>query len=109
MDIKRNVMTIKGKLPRFLIIALSSILILLLYHHAYRIVDPLHLQETCAYVLTNLIICLPVVIVLLLLHKPKDFFHQLGLDGNFVTGMVFFLCLHIAAFYRLLDYRNIES
>ena len=93
MDTKRNIMTIKGKLPRFLIIALSSILILVLYHHAYRIVDPLHLQETCAYVLTNLIICLPVVIVLLLLHKPKDFFHQLGLDGNFVTGMVFsFVC-----------------
>lgn len=99
-------MTIKGKLPRFLIIALSSILILLLYHHAYRIVDPLHLQETCAYVLTNLIICLPVVIVLL---QAQGLFSSAGAGRQLRDGNGFFLCLHIAAFYRFFDYRNIES
>ena len=48
------------------------------------IVAPLHLQRTLASFVMHLTVCLPIVAVLFLLHRPKDFFHQLGLDGNFI-------------------------
>lgn len=84
-------MDVKGRLSRFLIITVATVAIMLLYNYAYLIVEPLHLQKTIDYILTNLVICLPIFIVLLLLHKPKDFFSQLGLDGNILTGMIFAL------------------
>ena len=84
-------MDIKAKLIRTSIVALSSILILLLYDRVHLIVAPLHLQRTLAVLIMHMIVCLPIVVVLLLLHGPKDFFHHLGLDGNFIKGMVFAL------------------
>ncbi len=84
-------MNLKEKLRKFLIIAVSSIFILLFYKQAHLIVNPFHLQRTLASFVMHLIVCLPIVIVLFLLHKPKDLFHQLGLDGNFITGIVFAL------------------
>ena len=84
-------MIIKRKLPRFLIIAVSSIVILVLYKQVYLIVAPFNLQRTLASFMMHLTVCLPIVVVLFLLHRPKDFFHQLGLDGNFITGTVFAL------------------
>lgn len=81
------------KLSKFLIIAASSIFILVLYKQVHWIVAPLHLQKALASFVMHLIVCLPIVMVLLLLHKPKAFFHVLGLDGNFITGVVFaFVC-----------------
>lgn len=82
-------MDIKAKLIRTSIVALSSILILLLYDRVHLIVAPLYLQRTLAVFIMHMIVCLPIVVVLLLLHRPKDFFHHLGLDGNFIKGMVF--------------------
>ena len=90
-DIKHISMVIKKKLPRFLIIAISSIVILVLYRQVHLIVTPFHLQKTLASFVMHLTVCLPIVVVLFLLHKPKDFFHQLGLDGNIITGIVFAL------------------
>lgn len=84
-------MDIKAKLIRTSIVALSSILILVLYDRVHLIVAPLHLQRTLAVFIMHMIVCLPIVVVLLLLHRPKDFFHHLGLDGNFIKGMVFAL------------------
>ncbi len=81
-------MDIKAKLIRTSIVALSSILILLLYDRVHLIVAPLHLQRTLAVFIMHMIVCLPIVVVLLLLHRPKDFFRHLGLDGNFIKGMV---------------------
>ena len=90
-EIKIFHMNVKGKFPRFLIIAVSSIVILVLYKEVHLIVAPLHLQRTLASFVMHLTVCLPIVAVLFLLHRPKDFFHQLGLDGNFITGIVFAL------------------
>ena len=84
-------MDIKAKLIRTSIVALSSILILLLYDRVHLIVAPLHLQRTLAVLIMHMIVCLPIVVVLLLLNRPKDFFRHLGLDGNFIKGMVFAL------------------
>lgn len=84
-------MDIKAKLIRTSIVALSSILILLLYDRVHLIVAPLHLQRTLAVFIMHMIVCLPVVIVLLFLHGRKDFPRSLGLDGNFIKGMVFAL------------------
>lgn len=84
-------MDIKAKLIRTSIVALSSILILLLYDRVHLIVAPLHLQRTLAVTVMHVIVCLPVVIVLLFLHGRKDFPRSLGLDGNFIKGMVFAL------------------
>lgn len=84
-------MDIKAKLIRTSIVALSSILILLLYDRVHLIVAPLHLQRTLAVTVMHVIVCLPVVIVLLFLHRRKDFPRSLGLDGNFIKGMVFAL------------------
>lgn len=84
-------MDIKAKLIRTSIVALSSILILLLYDRVHLIVAPLHLQRTLAVFIMHMIVCLPIVVVLLLLNRPKDFFHHLGLDGNFVKGLAFAL------------------
>lgn len=84
-------MDIKAKLIRTSIVAFSSILILVLYDRVHLIVAPLHLQRTLAVFIMHMIVCLPIVVVLLLLHRPKDFFHHLGLDGNFIKGMVFAL------------------
>lgn len=81
-------MDIKAKLIRTSIVALSSILILLLYDRVHLIVAPLHLQRTLAVFIMHMIVCLPIVVVLLLLNRPKDFFRHLGLDGNFIKGMV---------------------
>lgn len=83
-EIKIFHMNVKGKFPRFLIIAVSSIVILVLYKEVHLIVAPLHLQRTLASFVMHLTVCLPIVAVLFLLHRPKDFFHQLGLDGNFI-------------------------
>lgn len=80
-----------AKLIRTSIVALSSILILLLYDRVHLIVAPLHLQRTLAVTVMHVIVCLPVVIVLLFLHGRKDFPRSLGLDGNFIKGMVFAL------------------
>ena len=91
-------MNVKGKFPRFLIIAISSIVILVLYKEVHLIVAPLHLQRTLASFVMHLTVCLPIVAVLLLLHRPKDFLHQLGLDGNFITGIVFALISTIPLF-----------
>lgn len=84
-------MDIKAKLIRTSIVALSSILILLLYDRVHLIVAPLHLQRTLAVTVMHVIVCLPVVIVLLFLHGRKDFPRSLGLDGNFIKGIVFAL------------------
>ena len=84
-------MDIKAKLIRTSIVALSSILILLLYDRVHLIVAPLHLQRTLAVTVMHVIVCLPVVIVLLFLHGRKDFPRSLGLDGNFVKGLAFAL------------------
>lgn len=84
-------MDIKAKLIRTSVVALSSILILLLYDRVHLIVAPLHLQRTLAVFIMHMIVCLPIVVVLLLLNRPKDFFRHLGLDGNFIKGMVFAL------------------
>lgn len=84
-------MDIKAKLIKTSIVALSSILILLLYDRVHLIVAPLHLQRTLAVFIMHMIVCLPIVVVLLLLNRPKDFFRHLGLDGNFIKGMVFAL------------------
>lgn len=84
-------MDIKAKLIRTSIVALSSILILLLYDRVHLIVAPLHLQRTLAVTAMHVIVCLPVVIVLLFLHGRKDFPRSLGLDGNFVKGLAFAL------------------
>lgn len=83
-------MIIKRKWPRFLIIAVSSIVILVLYRQVHLIVTPLNLQRTLASFVMHLIVCLPIV-VLFLLHRPKNFFYQLGFDGNFITGTIFAL------------------
>lgn len=80
-----------AKLIRTSIVALSSILILLLYDRVHLIVAPLHLQRTLAVTVMHVIVCLPVVIVLLFLHGRKDFPRSLGLDGNFVKGLAFAL------------------
>lgn len=84
-------MDIKAKLIRTSIVALSSILILLLYDRVHLIVAPLHLQRTLAVTVMHVIVCLPVVIVLLFLHGRKDFPRSLGLYGNFVKGLAFAL------------------
>ena len=84
-------MNINAKILRTLIIAVASALALLLYDRVHLIVAPLHLQRTLAVFIMHMIVCLPIVVVLLLLHRPKDFFHHLGLDGNFIKGMVFAL------------------
>lgn len=84
-------MIIKEKLLKFLIIVVSSMIIFVLYKQVHLIVVPLHLQRILASFLMHLIVCLPIGIVLLILYKPKNFFNQLGLDGNFLKGMVFAL------------------
>ena len=84
-------MIIKRKLPRFLIIAVSSIVILVLYCQVHLIVTPLNLQRTLASFVMHLIVCMPIVVVLFLLHRPKDLFYQLGFGGNFIKGTVFAL------------------
>ena len=84
-------MNIKEKLPKSLIIVVSSIITLVLYKQVHLIVAPLHLQRILASFLMHLIVCLPIGIVLLILYKPKYFFYQLGLHGNFLKGMVFAL------------------
>lgn len=84
-------MDIKAKLIRTSIVALSSILILLLYDRVHLIVAPLHLQRTLAVLIMHMIVCLPIVVVLLFLHGRKDFPRSLGLDGNFVKGLAFAL------------------
>ena len=84
-------MIIKRKLSRFLIIAVSSIVILVLYCQVHLIVTPLNLQRTLASFVMHLIVCMPIVVVLFLLHRPKDLFYQLGFGGNFITGTVFAL------------------
>ena len=84
-------MIIKRKLSRFLIIAVSSIVILVLYCQVHLIVTPLNLQRTLASFVMHLIVCMPIVVVLFLLHRPKDLFYQLGFGGNFIKGTVFAL------------------
>ena len=84
-------MIIKRKLSRFLIIAVSSIVILVLYCQVHLIVTPLNLQRTPASFVMHLIVCMPIVVVLFLLHRPKDLFYQLGFGGNFIKGTVFAL------------------
>ena len=61
-----------AKLIRTSIVALSSILILVLYDRVHLIVAPLHLQRTLAVLIMHMIVCLPI-------------------DGNFIKGMVFAL------------------
>ena len=84
-------MNINAKILRTLIIAVASALALVLYDRVHLIVAPLHLQRTLAVLIMHMIVCLPIVVVLLLLNRPKDFFRHLGLDGNFIKGMVFAL------------------
>ena len=84
-------MIIKRKLSRFFIIAVSSIVILVLYCQVHLIVTPLNLQRTLASFVMHLIVCMPIVVVLFLLHRPKDLFYQLGFGGNFIKGTVFAL------------------
>ncbi len=84
-------MNINAKILRTLIIAVASALALVLYDRVHLIVAPLHLQRTLAVTVMHVIVCLPVVIVLLFLHGRKDFPRSLGLDGNFIKGMVFAL------------------
>lgn len=84
-------MNINAKIQRTLIIAVASALALVLYDRVHLIVAPLHLQRTLAVFIMHMIVCLPIVVVLLLLNRPKDFFRHLGLDGNFIKGMVFAL------------------
>ena len=50
-------MIIKRKLPRFLIIAVSSIVILVLYKQVYLIVAPFNLQRTLASFMMHLYAC----------------------------------------------------
>lgn len=84
-------MNINAKILRTLIIAVASALALVLYDRVHLIVAPLHLQRTLAVLIMHMIVCLPIVVVLLLLNRPKDFFRHLGLDGNFVKGLAFAL------------------
>lgn len=84
-------MNINAKILRTLIIAVASALALVLYDRVHLIVAPLHLQRTLAVLIMHMIVCLPIVVVLLLLNRPKDFFRHLGLDDNFIKGMVFAL------------------
>lgn len=77
-------MNINAKILRTLIIAVASALALVLYDRVHLIVAPLHLQRTLAVLIMHMMVCLPIVVVLLLLNRPKDFFRHLGLDGNFI-------------------------
>ena len=71
-------MNINAKILRTLIIAVASALALVLYDRVHLIVAPLHLQRTLAVLIMHMIVCLPIVVVLLLLNRPKDFFPPPG-------------------------------
>lgn len=84
-------MDIRINFRRILIVLLAAILVIMLYYYTHSIVDPLHLQKVVESLARHLIICVPVAVALFLLHKPKDIFHALGLDGGFIKGMIFAL------------------
>lgn len=75
-------MNINAKILRTLIIAVASALALLLYDRVHLIVAPLHLQRTLAVLIMHMIVCLPIVVVLLLLNRPKDFSATWGLTAT---------------------------
>lgn len=83
-------MYIRTTLSKILIVAVAALLVPVLYYYSHFI-DHFHWQKVAASLVRHLIICLPMIIVLFLLHKPKDILHALGLDGNFILGMSFAL------------------
>ena len=76
---------------RRVIILIAAMLVILLYYYAKVFVNQFHLPAIPASLLKHLIICVPVAAALLLLHRPKEMFRSLGLDGNFSIGMGFAL------------------
>ncbi len=79
----------KTKSYRLLLILLGSLLVYWVWWNSSSLVAPLHLQShsISKFIVKAFLACIPMTVVLFLLHKPKEIVGSLGLNGSCIKGI----------------------
>lgn len=79
----------KSRYYNLSLIIVGAVLVYWLFWHSSSLVAPLHLPNIAAvkFLARWGLSIIPMILVLFLLHKPREIIHALGLDGSLAKGL----------------------